>query len=110
QAGRALLDATLVRMAMSEQFASIGQLLSRLDASGEGARPVATRPPGSGVAPKLPVQSPAQKKKPDEVSALSTASSVGATLVSPLPPKKTMTTCPRSERCGRGRRRRSARS
>ena len=70
-------------MAMSEQFASIGQLLSRLDASGEGARPVATRPPGSGVAPKLPVQSPAQKKKPDEVSALSTASSVGATLVSP---------------------------
>ena len=62
QAGRALLDATLVRMAMSEQFASIGQLLSRLDGGGAGAGRAAQggRPPGSGVAPKLPVQSPAQ--------------------------------------------------
>lgn len=75
QAGRALLDATLVRMAMSEQFASIGQLLSRLDGGGpsagsSSARPSPARPPGSGVAPKLPAQSPAQspaqkKNSPD---------------------------------------------
>jgi DNA polymerase-3 subunit gamma/tau len=59
QAGRALLDATLVRMAMSEQFASIGQLLSRLDGGASSRAPA--RPPGSGVAPKLPTQSPAQQ-------------------------------------------------
>ena len=35
QAGRALLDATLVRMAMSDQFSSIGELLSRLDGGAE---------------------------------------------------------------------------
>jgi len=32
--GRALLDAALARMAMSEQFASVGQLLDRLDGGG----------------------------------------------------------------------------
>ena len=31
QAGRALLDATLVRLALADQFSSIGDLLSRLD-------------------------------------------------------------------------------
>ena len=46
QAGRALLDATLVRMTLADQFASIGDLLAR--ATGGGA-------------------APAQKKKPDEV-------------------------------------------
>jgi DNA polymerase III subunit gamma/tau len=59
QAGRALLDATLVRMALADQFASIGQLLSRLDGGAAPAR-AAARPAGPGVAPKLPVQSPAQ--------------------------------------------------
>src|SRR3954452_518938 len=51
QAGRALLDATLVRMAMADQFAAIGQLVARLDEGGGGmpggggaARPPATRP------------------------------------------------------------------
>jgi hypothetical protein len=57
---------------MSEQFASIGDLLSRLDGGGAASRAPA-RPPGSGVAPKLPVQSPAQspaqKKNSGEVSA-----------------------------------------
>jgi DNA polymerase III gamma/tau subunit len=84
QAGRALLDATLVRMALADQFSSIGELLSRLDGgggAGDGAS--RTRPPGSGRAPQLSVKSPAQaplrsqpstppaapaaqKKKPDE--------------------------------------------
>ncbi|HEX4124766.1 MAG TPA: DNA polymerase III subunit gamma/tau [Tepidisphaeraceae bacterium] len=32
QAGRALLDATLVRLALADQFASVGQLLANLDA------------------------------------------------------------------------------
>src|SRR5688572_14710131 len=45
QAGRALLDAALVRLAMSEQFASIGDLLSRLDG---GPSRAPARPPGSG--------------------------------------------------------------
>jgi DNA polymerase-3 subunit gamma/tau len=83
QAGRALLDATLVRMALSEQFASIGQLLSRLDGGGgKGAPLAASRPPGSGMAPKLPVQSPAQspaqKKKPDEIAAAPAAAAAPA--------------------------------
>ena len=56
QAGRALLDATLVRMALSDQFSSIGELLGRLDGEdpaeaqkkngSPAARPVA---PGSPV-------------------------------------------------------------
>jgi DNA polymerase-3 subunit gamma/tau len=61
QGGRALLDATLVRMTLADQFASIGDLLARLDGNGGAPRP-APRPTGSGVAPRLPVQSPAQKK------------------------------------------------
>ncbi len=72
QAGRALLDATLVRMALSDQFASIGDLLSRLE-NGESAPAKPARPPGSGRAPMLPMKSPAQapaapvqKKKRDE--------------------------------------------
>ena len=71
QAGRALLDATLVRMALADQFASIGQLLSRLDGGTVPAR-AAARPPGAGVAPKLPLQSPAQapaQKKNGDVEA-----------------------------------------
>jgi DNA polymerase-3 subunit gamma/tau len=61
QGGRALLDATLVRMTLADQFSSISDLLSGLD---NGNMPSAkpARPPGSGVAPRLPVQSPAQKK------------------------------------------------
>jgi DNA polymerase-3 subunit gamma/tau len=47
-AGRALLDATLVRLALAEQFASVGELLSRVD----GATTTAA---------------PAQKKKPEPV-------------------------------------------
>ena len=49
QAGRALLDAMLVRMALADQFASIGDLLSRLDGGGASAprpaRPAASAPP-----------------------------------------------------------------
>src|SRR5688572_1500735 len=64
QSGRALLDATLVRMAMSEQFASVGELLSRLD-GGSGARPAAPR---AAAAARTPAAAPAptQKKKADE--------------------------------------------
>ena len=50
QTGRALLDATLVRLAMSEQFVSINELLGNLD----GAKPPAARP-----------TPPIQKKKPE---------------------------------------------
>ena len=85
QAGRALLDATLVRMALADQFASIGQLLARLD-GGAAPRPGAARPAGAGVAPKLPVQSPAQKKKPHEV----TDTTAVAVAVAPAPRAETV--------------------
>jgi DNA polymerase-3 subunit gamma/tau len=51
QAGRALLDATLVRLTLADQFANLGDLLART--SGNGAQP-------------------AQKKKPPELSGAST--------------------------------------
>jgi DNA polymerase-3 subunit gamma/tau len=55
QAGRALLDATLVRMALADQFASIGELLSRLD--GNGAPPSrATAPTRSSSPPPAAAQ------------------------------------------------------
>ncbi len=54
QAGRALLDATLVRLTLADQFASIGELVSRLDGKSGGP----TARPGSASAPL-----PAQKKK-----------------------------------------------
>jgi hypothetical protein len=62
-------------MALADQFASIGQLMARLDG---GAAPA--RPPGSGVAPKLPVQSPAQ------VPAQKKNGDVAATVAPPEPP------------------------
>lgn len=62
QAGRALLDATLVRLTLADQFASIGDLLSRLNGGGGSARPAApgrTAPPRQPASPAVP---PAQKK------------------------------------------------
>ncbi|HEV2294261.1 MAG TPA: DNA polymerase III subunit gamma/tau [Tepidisphaeraceae bacterium] len=65
-AGRALLDATLVRLALAEQFASMGELLSRVEGT-------TTTPPG-------------QKKKPEPVAERAAAPAPpGATLVSPSP-------------------------
>ena len=58
QGGRALLDATLVRMTLADQFSSITDLIGRLD----GGKPTPRPAGGAGVAPRLPVQSPAQKK------------------------------------------------
>jgi DNA polymerase-3 subunit gamma/tau len=77
QAGRALLDATLVRLALADQFASIGELLSRIDGGGGMPSPTrsATRP-----AP------PAQKKNLEGVgrSALPERSSDAGAAPSPL--------------------------
>jgi DNA polymerase-3 subunit gamma/tau len=53
QAGRALLDATLVRLALADQFASVGELLDRVN---NGAP--ATGSPNRAA-------TPAQKKKPE---------------------------------------------
>jgi DNA polymerase-3 subunit gamma/tau len=47
QAGRALLDATLVRMALSDQFSTIGDLLSQLD----GGAPAETQKKNDRVSP-----------------------------------------------------------
>src|SRR5689334_10893544 len=58
QAGRALLDATLVRMALADQFASIGQLLARLDRRGGGGTTKTARP----------TPAPAAQKKNPEVA------------------------------------------
>ncbi len=68
QAGRALLDATLVRLTLADQFASIGELLSRLDAGGGPSG----GPPRTAVArsaPPAPVSTPAQKKNFESVAA-----------------------------------------
>ncbi|HEX4796414.1 MAG TPA: DNA polymerase III subunit gamma/tau [Humisphaera sp.] len=62
QAGRALLDATLVRITLADQFASIGELLSRLD--GNGSPPRAA----TGGRSSTPSAGSAQKKN-DTVSA-----------------------------------------
>jgi DNA polymerase III gamma/tau subunit len=65
QGGRALLDATLVRMTLSDQFASISDLLGRLDGNGAGSAPRATasRPAGSGVDAATAGAEPRAKKK-----------------------------------------------
>jgi DNA polymerase-3 subunit gamma/tau len=52
QAGRALLDATLVRLAMAEQFTSVGELLNRVN-GGAGAPP-AQKKKFDGVVPHSP--------------------------------------------------------
>ena len=49
QAGRALLDATLVRMSLADQFTSISELLSHLDGGG-GSAPRQTRPTPPAIA------------------------------------------------------------
>jgi DNA polymerase-3 subunit gamma/tau len=61
-AGRALLDAALVRLALSEQFASVGELLGRVN----------------GDTPSASAPRPAQKKKPEEVTSLPSPSAVKA--------------------------------
>ena len=52
QAGRALLDATLVRMALADQFSSIGDLLSRLDGTAGTPRRTASSGATAPVAQK----------------------------------------------------------
>ena len=59
QAGRALLDATLVRMALADQFASIQELLGRIDGNGSPASARPARQPAPAPAPV------AQKKNPE---------------------------------------------
>jgi len=65
QAGRALLDATLVRLTMAEQFAAISELLARVDGAG-GA--------GTGAP---------QKKKPEQAVAWSAEASASPPVAVP---------------------------
>jgi DNA polymerase-3 subunit gamma/tau len=76
QAGRALLDATLVRMALADQFSSIGELLARLD--GAPAAPRAARP--------APAATPAQKKNPEPAPVIARIEPAAAPAFPPLPP------------------------
>src|SRR4051812_12762954 len=105
QAGRALLDATLVRMAMADQFASIGELLGRVDGNGSGggaaatsgartakAAPPAARAaaPGRSSAPAArPAPDGGEKKKPGEAvelgGSVATAASATALAEPPVP-------------------------
>ena len=57
QAGRALIDATLARLALADQFASIGDLLSRISGGGGASRPAAPARPS----PPRTAAAPAQK-------------------------------------------------
>lgn len=52
QAGRALLDATLVRLTLADQFASIGELVSRLDGKGGPPTPRPSSAPSPAAAQK----------------------------------------------------------
>jgi DNA polymerase III gamma/tau subunit len=47
QAGRALLDATLVRLALAEQFASVNELLGRVDGQSAAPRAAVSAPPAA---------------------------------------------------------------
>jgi DNA polymerase III subunit gamma/tau len=78
QAGRALLDATLVRMALADQFASVGELLSRVEGNGSGA-PRST--PSTRSTPAA--ASAAQKKNLEPARAVATPPSVAAPVESP---------------------------
>ena len=71
QAGRALLDATLVRMSLADQFASVADLLSRLDGTGTsaGRTAVSQRPPSSRLAATT-ASAAAQKKNVEPVKGL----------------------------------------
>jgi DNA polymerase-3 subunit gamma/tau len=85
QSGRALLDATLVRMAMSEQFASVGDLLARLDGGGDGGSSGRAAAPRAAAAARPPAAAPApaQKKKADEP--VSVPAAAAAAVVEPEP-------------------------
>ena len=77
QAGRALLDATLVRLALAEQFNAIGTVLAATD--GAATTPSSS---SSGAAPAL-------KKKSDEEAVTAVAQErarVGAAFAAPPPP------------------------
>ncbi len=91
QGGRALLDATLARLALAEQFASVEQLLSRVDSGsgGQGAqkkKPELNRPTESAGLTGASAVSPAATSPPSaglpRASAVG-ASAIGASAVSP---------------------------
>ncbi len=68
QAGRALLDASLVRLSLADQFASIGDLLAQVGGrGGDGATP-RPAPPARPPAPARPAP-PAQKKNVEPLAA-----------------------------------------
>ena len=67
QAGRALLDAALVRLALASQFSSISDLLSRIDGNGATSPARAARP-----APAAP---PPQKKNSEPTPTMTAESS-----------------------------------
>jgi DNA polymerase-3 subunit gamma/tau len=71
QAGRALLDATLVRLALADQFASVADLLGRADGQGGNSRTAAAG---------------AQKKNAEPVAARPVAHVTSAPGTSPAPP------------------------
>ena len=78
--GRALLDATLVRLALAEQFASVGELLDRLQSPGSRG--------GAGGGGAGAASSDAQKKKPVEVTI---PSRMSADIAPPMRPAPEMT-------------------
>ncbi len=73
QAGRALLDATLVRMTLADQFSSISELLERVTGGGSDVQkkksePLAAsrREPAASLASPTPVSPPPAISKPAE--------------------------------------------
>ncbi len=71
QAGRALLDATLVRMSLADQFSSLADLLARSGGGGGPAAPqkkkpdlLPVAPPPAAVAPPPPAAAPPKSAAP----------------------------------------------
>ena len=72
QAGRALLDATLARLALSNEFATIGEMVARLNGSpAPPPRAGASPPPRSAAptSPPAPRSTPSAEKKTPELTA-----------------------------------------
>ena len=71
QTGRAMLDATLARLAMAGQFSTIGELVARMNGTAPPTRAGASPPrsPTSTTPPPAPRPTPVAEKKTPELNA-----------------------------------------
>ena len=84
QTGRAMLDATLARLAMAGQFSTIGELIARMSGTAPPAKAGASppRPTATPTSPNPPRPTPVAEKKTPELKP-SAQSAVGGEQVNP---------------------------